>query len=66
MATNLKVQDEDLWQHKLTLSLGYALGLGQFTAINLKQPGYNYNITLTWHRLSLIVLLMFILYQVSW
>ena len=24
----------DLWQHKQTLSLGFALGLGSFTAIN--------------------------------
>ena len=32
----------DLWQRKPTLSSGYALGLGRFTAINPWLPCYNY------------------------
>ena len=34
----------DLWQRKPTLSSGYALGLGLFTAINPWLPCYNYYI----------------------
>ena len=34
----------DLWRRKPTLSSGYALGLGRFTAINPCQLGYNYYI----------------------
>ena len=34
----------DLWQRKPTLSSGYALGLGRFTAINPWLPCYNYYI----------------------
>ena len=34
----------DLWQRKQTLSSGFALGLGSFTAINPWYPCYNYNL----------------------
>ena len=35
----------DLWQCKQTLSSGFALGLGSFTAINPWHPCYNYYIS---------------------
>ena len=41
----------DLWQRKQTLSSGFALGLGSFTAINPWHPCNNYYVTLEYQGL---------------
>ena len=45
----------DLWRRKQTLSSGFALGLGSFTAMNPWHPCYNYNI----HILYIIIYIIY-------
>ena len=45
----------DLWQRKQTLSSGFALGLGSFTAINPWHPCNNYYKTMTAEARKLLV-----------
>ena len=45
-----------LWQRKPSLSSGFALGLGRFTAINPCQPGYNYYVYRQMRCVGIIVI----------